>query len=369
MKDNRKKFTKIISYVQSLKEKTGLVITDTHIHPFDVMGIVHYHAYKLDEVNNLLYKTISSDDRSEKYFVPGILETFRYGRNASLLARPYFKYLSKSVKKSIETSYKETGENRLLKELSISLIDRAVLLPVEPWLTTKEARKYFNDKRFLLLGSIDIHHIKVNMIKEKINEYVKEYNIVGIKLHPNLQDFKPQPHLNPPEIAEKLRIIYQEAVNNNLYLLFHGGLSYYTKNVNLKYKNFSRSKSNALLKYFCDPDGKSELFGKYNVPIVIAHLGHYGLVKPNYRLIEIIARNYSNVFFDTAGVSPLLLRKTIEIISSKKIIFGSDALYNRIIYNLLFLFYAAGRARTDESTEDILLNILGLNYNSKVLKR
>lgn len=371
------KFIKMISHILSMKKK-GLIVIDTHVHPFDVMGVAHFEDYNISSsINELRYKKCKNLNHGKEqkrgneceYIKPGILEIFKYGKLANLISPLYFKVFSKSVEKSIELLYKVTGEQRLLKEMRLSCVDRSILLPVEPWVTVNKIGECFQKNNFLLLGSLDIHNIEVDSIPEEIERQITTYNIVGFKLHPNLQNFKPQPSHNPPEIAEKLRTIYETVANHNLYILFHGGISYFQKNIDLRYGNISRDRHNALLENFCDREGKSEIFGEYDIPIVLAHLGHYGRLKIDYDLLQIITRKYKNVFFDTAGMSPNLIRKVIQITTSKKILFGSDALYNKMIYNLFFLYLAIKNAKIEENFEEMLLNILGQNFISKVLKK
>ena len=176
-----------------------------------------------------------------------------------------------------------------------SLVDEAVFLPVEPWINTEWSGKYYSNKKFLLLGSFDVHRIDKNKIEERVKYYIEKYKIVGIKLHPNLQGFKPLPKDNPQEIAERLKVIYKMAEKYSLYLLFHGGTSFYTNFPDKKYQNFKRANNNALLENFCDENGKSEIFD-LNIPVVIAHLGHFGLNKINYKLAKKIIENNNTSF-------------------------------------------------------------------------
>jgi len=68
------------------------------------------------------------------------------------------------------------------------------------------------------------------------------------------------------------------------------------------------------------------------------------------------------VYFDTSGVSPYFIARFIELVGSKKLVFGSDALYNKMIYSIYFIYKASILARSKESREDIMLNILGRNF-------
>lgn len=352
----RDNIKRILGVISNLKKRNGIEIVDTHVHPYDVMGAVHYEDVKKS------YKEID-------YFKSGILEKLKYGRIEKIGSRAFFKLFPREVNGIIKSTYTEVNQESLLNEMDCSLVDKSVLLPVEPWLPTKVVgENYNNNERFLILGSIDIHSIQISEIESTVDGFIEKYKIIGLKFHPNLQNFKPQPSQNSSDIAEKLRKIYSVAEKRKLYLLFHGGISNFTDSIDPKYGNFQRSRTNAVLENFCDSDGNSELF-EYNIPIVIAHLGHYGIAWPNYRLIKMIADRYKNVFFDTSGVSLQFIKNVIELISSKRIIFGSDALYNRVAYNLIFLFLAAKRVNNGESFENILANTLSLNFYKDILGR
>ncbi|MEK7664751.1 MAG: amidohydrolase family protein [Patescibacteria group bacterium] len=346
---NKQKVVSIISKIAEIKKNTGIKITDTHIHPLDVMGVVHYADIKNEYVKN-------------DYFDPGILEKLNYSNISKIGSRLFLKLFPEEVNNIIKETYIKITEKRILDEMDNALIDDSVMLPIEPWLSTKISRNNFLSNRLSVLGSIDIHKIKLEDVDSFLKNLIIKYRIKGIKFHPNLQNFKPQPNHNPPELAEKLHKIYKFAEREHLYLLFHGGISFYTDFTDSKYqRNIFRSRTNAVLKNFCDNNGKSELFENYNVPIVIAHLGHYGIMYPDYKLIKTIAKKFGNVYFDTAGVPPSFIKNTLDLISSQKIIFGSDALYNKMAYNLAFLYSAIENTSNGERKENIFSNIFQKN--------
>ena len=210
--------------------------------------------------------------------------------------------------------------------------------------------------------NIDVNAVKLSEIDGLIDKYILEYNIIGLKLHPNLQNFYPQPSDNPPATAEKLRRIYRVATERNLYLLFHSGTSFFPKEYNSKVVNLKRSRHKGLLKNFYNENAKkSEIFDVYNTPIVLAHLGHYGALRLNHKLIKTLTKRYDNVYFDTSGQNPLFIGRAIDIVGSEKILFGSDGLYNRMEYNLLFLYHGIKKFNSLH-LENSLLNILQRNF-------
>ena len=349
----------ILSEVKKFKEKTGIEIVDTHVHPGDVMGVVHYLETKFSD-NHL----------SKDYLESGILEKFNYSKFEKFGSRIVFKIFPGFVNKTIQQTYGAYNNTDLSNEMTISLVDKSVLLPIEPWLPTKlVGDKYKDKKNFIILGSIDIHGIERGNIEKTIISYIQDYKIVGLKFHPNLQNFKPQPKDNSPEIADKLRVIYNTAQKYKLYLLFHGGVSNFTEHINLKYHDVSsRSHTSALLKNFCSADGQSELFENWNMPIIIAHLGHYGMIDIDYGLLKLITKRFGNVYFDTSGISSNVIAKALQVVPSERIVFGSDAAYNRMAYNLAFLYNATPAKNNNEVKTEILVNMLNRNFYNRILK-
>jgi predicted TIM-barrel fold metal-dependent hydrolase len=242
-----------------------------------------------------------------------------------------------------------------------SLIDSIVFLPVEPWTPTKKVYENLNHERFILLGSFDIHNWDINKIRKKLKIYLEKYRIKGIKLHPNLQGFKPRPSDNDEKIKQKLKTIYRFAEKNNLYLLFHGGISFYTKEKNKKFKNYPRSTNYAVIENFFDNKGKCEILENFKVKMIIAHLCHFGLGKINYELVKLATKRYKNLYFDTAAVSFKLTEKYIDMIGDEKIILGSDAAYNGMFNSVANIYKISQKFKKNKQIK-VCKNILAKNY-------
>lgn len=350
----RATLVEILKKVKTIKARTQCRIIDTHVHPGDVMGVVHYQ-----EPN--IVPTAKKD-----FLQPGPMEFLNYGSIEKLGTALFFRIAPKGVEQIIKDTYCCISPKRILDEMDVALIDRAIFLPIAPWFPTESAVSCVVSSRMSTLGSINIHAIKEEEIKEKIHDMVVQFGIRGLKLHPNLQGFLPQPKDNPPALGAKLKTLYATAEQEKLYILFHGGISFLPNFIHPKYNSQTRSRTFGKLSNFCNEQGRSELFEKYQVPIVIAHLGHYGIPFPNYRLIKTIVNRFSNVYFDTSGVSPSVIAHSLACISYKRIVFGSDALYNRMAYNLAFVFEAVRRAKFSHAKEDILVSILGATFERSI---
>jgi predicted TIM-barrel fold metal-dependent hydrolase len=357
-----------LPYVASLKKKYGLKTYETHVHPYDVIGVVHYDDYVEVNPGEFVFKKFAEKWRSKnKADFIGWLSKLDYNKYAFSLFNFALQIIPGYERFDLRHAFARTGIKRLLEEMDEALVDEAVLLPVEPWLPTEHLDKVLAHQRVRLLGSVDIQHIALPDIKNTIKHFVDDYGIIGLKMHPNMQSFLPQPSHNPSDLAEKLLSIYQTADEFGLYLLFHGGPSGLARKLDDKYETQRQESRNGLLINFCDEDGQSELLGQYQIPIVIAHLGHFGAPKLNSALSRTILDKYERVYFDTAGAPSGAIQKFIEWGGSRRLLMGTDALYFKIIYSMHSVYRAARKARTGENLDEIMINILGRNFEQRIL--
>lgn len=352
---NSRKVHEGVQYIKKLKMEKGFEVVDAHVHPVDVMGVISHDECCTDgSVSTIVEKD---------YFTKGLLEFFEYGKIIILFSPLYYKIIPQSVHKIIKKTFRRLGTKRLLEEMDCAGIDVSILVPIMPWSSFLKLREIHSGNRFRYLYSPDIHNIDNAKLREELS-LVKKMGAIGIKLHPNLQDFYPQPSKNKREVMEKLKSIYAFAENEKMFLLFHGGRSFYTDVVNSKYGKQSRSRDQGLLNNFINEDNTSEVFS-YNFPVIIAHLGSFAVFNDDLHIARRITNHYPNVLFDTAGCSPRLIRKAIEMLSSSRIIFGSDSLYNRMVYSIYFV-YQATRNLEDEDQDVALQNILSTNIQKVV---
>ena len=358
-----------LPYIRDLKHKYGFRIVETHVHPYDVIGVVHYADYSEVRPGEFLHKKYAKrKEKKDRLALVGWLGKADYNKFAFSLFNKALQIIPGYENYDLQHAFCRTGVKRLLDEMDESLVDEAVLLPVEPWLPTEHVQKSMSHKRLRLLGSVDIHRIPLQNIGSTIKHYVDEFGIIGLKLHPNMQSFLPQPSRNPGDIEAKLWTIYRTADDLGLYLHFHGGPSGLARNLDKKYGDLAQMSRNGLLENFCDIDGHSELLGRYRIPIVIAHLGHFGAPKLNIPLVRTILERYDNVYFDTAATPSRHIQKFIEWGGSKRLLFGTDALYFPIVYSMHSVYKAARKARTSEDRDEIMSRILGRNFYTNIVK-
>lgn len=327
----------------TIKESRHLTYFDTHVHPFDVLGV---HTAPEDQIQSKLPS-------------PSLLEYLEYNAFSLKALELVFKFSPIIIRRSIIKNFDGAGELRLLEELAEAGIDRAVLVPVAPFANTSKIAALYRSSRFLKIGTVDIANLTPNQIKEQLMREVEEFGIKGIKMHPNIQQFFPRPSKNLHEVAKRIHTVYKFARDHKLYLLFHGGISHllHTQTRRIEY---------ALLENFCDPRGASEIFD-YGMPIIIAHAGHYNISKINTDLLLLIAVRYKNVFFDTSGIGPYHLKTAVETLGSDHFVFGSDANYFRIKYNVNLVLKGLALAQTKELFEEKIINVFSRTYQKKIL--
>lgn len=338
-----------------LRATRDLSIVDVHVHPVDVMGHVHYAEY--GRTSEGMFCLSGGTPPSSGQCGPSLGQRLGFGLVSEGLTWAALRFVPNRVRRQIMRAYSEIGTPRMLHEMDLAGIDKAVMLPIEPWAPFEVVVDSCKDNRLIVLGSIDLHRISRESIPELVAEF-RQRGVPGIKLHPNLQGFRPQPRHNPPDIARKLKTLYTAVQENCLYLHFHGGTSSFAKKANARFPETKRVANAALLSSFVDPDGRSEVFETCNVPIIIAHLGHFGLHHFDGQLLRAITDTYGNVYFDTSAASAKRIRLAIAAVGSKRLLLGSDGLYNSMAHSVQAVFKAA------ESCPETLCDILGGNFKS-----
>jgi predicted TIM-barrel fold metal-dependent hydrolase len=358
---------KFISYLEHLKKKYNLKIVDAHVHPFDIMSINHIDDYIVAKENGELeMKKSASNAKKFSKSTTKKIEAYRLGSPLKLGFSLRSRFTPSKFINYLKAHGHNLSEEKLLDEMDKSFIDYIACLPVAPWASTKDIKKNYNHIRFLHLGSLDIQGLKIDEIENNIKQQIDLSHIIGLKIHPSLQNFKPQPKDNPPDIRNKLEKIYKIANKYKLYLHFHGGKQSYGWLNLIRYGQSKRMPNNGQFKDFFNKKGESQIFDIVKVPVIISHLGHFNSNRLQKNLIlKAVGRN-KNLFFDTSGVEPAKIKKLIELIGSHRLIFGSDALYNHMFSSVYHLYEAVHLAKSQEGRDAMMVNILGKNYSNRI---
>ena len=338
----------LFSRFLQIKKKSGVSFVDTHVHPIDVLGLAHH------------YEPSTNDGYSKRIQNPTIslLEHLKFNDFALFILRFVFKFLPFYATSSVRDSYSNSSERELLNRLNSSGIDKAVLIPIEPLVSQDQISQSFKNEKFIKLGSIDLDKTSLGGIEEEMDRQIREFNIVGLKLHPNFQSFYPIPEMNERKLSEKLTQLYSVINKKKLYVLFHAGLSY----VPGPKKSFIK-KDFALLENFCKDD--VSILDLLKVPVVIAHMGVYNVSSADVATQTKMLQKYNHLYFDTTAVNSDLIAKFIKTNGSQaidRLVFGSDALYFDIKNSLLLVLLALGATLPVSEFETSVVKIFGSNY-------
>ena len=164
-----------LPYVHKLKENYDLSIVETHIHPFDVIGVVHYADYRELNPGEFVYKKfVKQRYKRDKSDFIGWLSKFDYNKYAFSLFNFALQVIPGYESFDLRHAFSRTGESRLLMEMDEALVDEAVLLPVEPWLPTDVVHKAFSILRELfVLDSISYERGLVTGLFENDRQWIE----------------------------------------------------------------------------------------------------------------------------------------------------------------------------------------------------
>lgn len=276
----------------------------------------------------------------EKGFVsPNLLERTAYNKLLCNIVGSSF-FPRSTVIASAKSSAALANSGNLLAELDRNNVSKAVIAPIEPFVTTNyvlsECKK--NSSQLIGLMSIDFTEHSVMEIEFQIRSIRRSEHIPGIKFHPNLQKIHPQ--------SDKAHALYSTAEKEGMFILIHGGITpviygeerYYSVESNLV---------PALRNY---PSLKT----------VIAHAGAYFC--SNNRFLSQISR-LPNVSVDTSGIRPNVILRALEYLGADRVIFGSDWPYGTQKYSLMFVREAVNKYCRDSNNdlEEVYVKVVGGN--------
>jgi len=335
--------TELFNLYKNLKKDGGFKYYDTHTHPFDVLGITD--------------KTSGINNKDE--IKPSLLEKLKFNDLSLGVLDKIFRYLPRYIENNVIKSFSQRGVSHFIEQMNESGIDVSTLVPVSPFLELEHLNEYASE-RFIKLGSINIHSVTKEEIPVIISNQIKTQGIRGIKLHPNIQRFYPNPADNPKNIREKLEIIYSTVNKENIYILFHGGISYIKSSKGFEKVDY------ADLKNFHSEN--KEFLREIKVPIVLAHLGIYNVIRPDIDLIGEISTKYDNIFFDTAAVNQSHIINYTKKYGLSRLVFGSDAKYFNMKYAVKTIINALQCIDSNLSLEERILTVFNKNYELKILR-
>lgn len=332
-----------------IKAEKALTYYDVHTNPGDVFDIG----------SNL---KISEE---QKLPGPSLLEYLDYSPVALRILGVLFRFFPAYMQNEVAVRYAHASQESFFRAFDEAGIDKAVALPALSDKNPLEIYNQFSDKRFLRLGTVDIHTLEFGSIQNKIKQQISELGIIGLKFNPNIQRFFPEPNRNTKEVRDKLLEVYRVANEEKLFLLVHGGVSYTP--VFKKPNTFEYVTYGELQNFFEDNEEKSYLFSSFSHPVVIAHLGHYNSLKIRYDLWEKIVSQYEHVYFDTCGVSSSIIKKFIRRFGTSRIMFGSDMPYFDTKFAVIAVLRTLKRFYSGDAYRNKVREVFSTNFTDKIL--
>lgn len=333
-------------FIDALKEIKGAnTFYDIHVHPYEVM--FDACQYQASALSGGLFSAGAA-----KYLAPELSDL-----NLNPTAAGKGKELDKKLRAmacllGARRSYSHTGPVVLGDQMRLGGIDRALLLPVMGEAEGGDdqlramSQMFGGDERFLF-GYCVPSDIRNDQIEAAVRRAVAEYDVRAVKIHPSVTGID----LSGRKGIDRVETILDAAGKCRLKVIIHGGLSPDCQNqqavsygtvANLRHVDWSIT-----------PEA-----------VVVAHGGCFGHAYDDARenvipaMVELFKR-YDNLSFDTSGVGFEVLCHLLQRFDRERILFGSDALYEKQWIAMLKLWFAL--QQTHERPDEVLLMIAGLN--------
>jgi hypothetical protein len=328
--------------IKQIKRKH--LFCDMHMHPFEVM----FPAFRnrLNRSGRGLFSTSDSGYTSPQISAlnldgdpkvdGGKLDRRLWGKLCLLNARRF---------------YQHTGARVFIDQMKLCGIDRALLLPVVGSEEDKDDQvemmgKMFRGERFMFGYSVP-NSVPNDSIAENVRKTVSKHKVKVLKIHPAITGID----LAHSVGINRVEHILKAASQSGLGVVVHGGLSPECPEVKA-------------VRYGVAKNLQHVDWALSSGPVVIAHGGLYGHTIDEVRnkiLPEILKlmQHYPHIVVDTSGIDFESLCHLLECVDAGRIIFGSDALYEKPWMALVKLWSALGRTARDP--EGALIRIASKN--------
>ncbi len=259
----------------------------------------------------------------------------------------------------IKKLYNHIGPGVLNDHMTLSGIDKVLLLPVAPSNGSIEKQMkvikniYGNDDRFVFAYSVP-NSVDIGNIYMSIKVAIDKYDIQAVKLHPNITEI----NLDSALGKERVEAILSACNELKLPLIVHGGKSPILKNNNAS-------------EYSTISNLEKIDWGIIKETVVIAHAGTYGcdLEEVDERILTRLTKmlnRYDNIKIDISGISCNFLMIVLRTINHDRILFGSDALYNMQCLSVVSFYNAI--SMLFRNIEEKIVQIMNINPKRYILK-
>jgi predicted TIM-barrel fold metal-dependent hydrolase len=328
--------------------RSDWVTYDIHIHPTEIVFNL------CDYTENNEVKGLFSSGRS-RYSPPSLEKIEEEWQNVAKgelhVERPQI------ARMFLQKRYSHTGPTVLCDSFDISEIDRGMLLSVAPREQSFHKqidltyRMFKNQERFRLAGSVP-NDVQSDHVESFLRRTMAEKGISAVKIHPNISGM----NLTTREGKERIGWITEACSILGLPLIIHTGRSNYV---------------DAQWSCLAELRNLEDINLNYKIPIVLAHGGAYGCLRHEMEkeimpILKRILRKYPNTFVDVSALSYEKMQVLLSEVSTERIMFGSDALYENQCVMLARLVCAL--EEVSENAEDDLVRVLCHNPGTYIFK-
>ncbi len=319
-----KKYIECLNYI-----KDSCQIYDLHVHPFDVVNGLNCYKKSINIPG--LYSSTDSE------YVKEIVNI----DNNKLYENVKNKELRDKVMiLSMKRLYSHTGPKVILNHMENSGVKKSLLLPV---LKKEEhdneqmslLKEMFGSYESFCLGYCLPNNVENLDIHKTIKNAKTKYNVVALKIHPNITEIDISSVKGIEKILYTLDACNKEQIN----IVMHGG------------------KSSYLGKKECSKYATIENIGAIDwsvtkTKVIIAHCGAFDCdeyeVKNSVipRLKKLFSK-YDNLLIDTSNINRDILYTILKSIGCDRAIFGSDSFYEKQYYSILKLLYVLNKISPD----------------------
>ena len=338
---------KLERYILTMREAgKSYRLYDMHLHPFNVLS------------NRLKYV--------EKTECPGLFSTGpkKYVKPTDESAKALFekecfaafnKGASELGRFFAQRCFYHTGPYVFRELFDFVGIHKGLLLPVASPNGCFEQQMeemftmYSGDERFWFGGSVP-NEIKNEEMKDYLGGLVEKFGIVAVKIHPCIT------RIDLAEVEGRTRVeaIINASEKYKLPVIIHSGGDS---------GSFGETGCYALIEHFA----KVKL--EASIPVVLAHGGLYGQasaqgLKEGMVILADLLRKNENLFVDTSALSRGAMCHLIRNIDVRRILFGSDGLYENPIAMQVRLLRAL--EEVCQEPETAFVQIAGDNWQKAI---
>jgi hypothetical protein len=332
--------------IDALKELKGSnTFYDVHVHPYEVM--FDSCKYSPSAASRGVYSSCATEYRPPELGDLNLgAPDFAKGKEVDKKLRAMASLLG------ARRSYSHTGPKVFGDQMNLCGIDKALMLPV---MGKDEvgggqlkaiSEMFGGDERFLF-GYCVPNDIQNDQVEKDVRHVVAEYDVRVLKIHPSVTGID----LGRREGIDRVEAILDAAGKCGLKTIIHGGMSpdctdsqsvYHGTINNLQHIDWSITPET----------------------VVIAHGGCYGH-SPDDACDNIIPgmvklfKRHDNLSIDTSGVGFDVLCHLLKCFDLERILFGSDALYEKQWVAIVRLWQAL--QHSVKMHEDALFGIVSIN--------